>query len=308
MAWMFDVNQTPVSGAHAIVQLATLINANGGSIHGFGAGTGSLVVDHTGALPTPAQLQTVGAWVAIILPGTAGTLAFQRGATNDAWWVSWTLGGLNADGDEDTLDTPVTGGDTQDVHGTVGAPAQLFIADDPAGISRIDCGIENGTGAYYLLGRRKATGECCTLLYMESLTSPAEDLAPYVHFAKYTTVGAWSGDFFWSMTLRGWHCYQLGGQAWLTSFAWMGDYLRDGAQVAPNGGLVNPHSLRDDLVKLRFYRSNGGARYKKGDAQNFCMAVLARGTNTTYSTGGVYDNIIMDAIVLPWPLGVAALI
>lgn len=325
MAYDFNVNATPIDGAAAIFNLVTSLLDAGWYMHayGTGAGAGGARTAGTGAaghagengFAVTSLRDASSAWVALKLPdGSARTVIFQRGTdgggANYNWWVAWSHGGLNADGDATTVDSSVTAGDRKNIHGEEvgvgGGPVQLFPADDALGMCRCSSGANDAApyGAY-LLGWNKGTGESRFLLLLEPVTANAADDSPWFFFAHYTGgnnvanfANVVSGSYG-----RSWFKHGLGGAAWVNT---AGARFYSDAGSIPQDLTVNPYDSKDDLFFFPLVQSNAGARYK-GITLQTAWDGVSRGTATTFDpTGAGDDRVALDNVTVPWPAGVAA--
>ena len=321
MALQHDVNETPIDGAAAVLQLVTVLLAAGWSIHAYGDGT---TRTGSGAGFTVASLRNLShAWVAVVAPAGTDTVVFQRStagaADNTSWWVAYASDGLLTNGDGTTVDSEATAGNLQSFRGTGGSTpafAQLFAVDAAGGAFRCSAVADDATPyGWHLCAWNPGTGAGRTLIMFDPITNrnPA-DTGVYKTTALYRGSAPWCGDLTpiaeYNNTPS--YCWELlGGPSphWRqTSAGVVKNYIN--TVTIPGGGALNAYDGNDDLQPITHYTWDGGTAFRpKGTGTLAYWVVRARATGDTLDiVGETDDRIIVGYLALPWPHGVAGLV
>jgi hypothetical protein len=314
MAFVYSVNNTPASGAAAIVLLKDLMKTAGWAMRKSSNGTTVSAVNPNPDPVDAAYLANQDAWFIMRHPdATAREIAFQRGANNQSWRISYSRAGLfsgggtatriASDADEQLL---FTGG------GTNANPTyiNLFQAD---GTYRWNI-VGDNAGGRSILAFAFPTGAVAsgtnlqTAILFDGLTSgtyPAEDSDPFVGGAGSTggtgcLVRQGTSGATWSYIygfLRAWLKWGLAGRTWSSPAA---AFPNIGGYDSSANLLPNPHNNKDDLFEALYVSQNNGNGYKgKGSG-----IVLWRGTNRNLGdiiVVGSQAYVCADHVAIPWP-------
>lgn len=314
MTLQYDVNQTPTSGSSAIVQLVTVLSSANWTVHAYGDGSSRV---GTGALPTATQMSNSSSWIAMKAPSGNHTITFQRGTNNTLWWLAYTFGGLQTDGNGLIVDSPVTASDRKDFfnNGSDTVPGVLFPADNVSGSFRFNV-VASDTTPYnwHANAWNITTGESRTLIYFEGLTVHTNDPARYVVFAEYRTSSPWAGMrelMSHSTSTRGrtWHAKGLGAATWTKAVPLC--YIAvDGVYPFPRQLSANPFDGNDDLAPPVYITTySGGYYYFKGVGTLFMWSGISRATGDTFDiVGETDDRVCIGDTAFPWPHGIPALV
>lgn len=327
MAYQFLVNQTPANGAEAIVALKDTLKAAGWTLKKASDGTTMSAADPAPDPVTTAYLANPSAWFVLRQPsgGTgahAGTreIAFQRGANNTQWRVTYSYsGGFSSGGDATHIGSA---GDEQEIFPRTGsnvAPAYdtLFAAD---GSYRFSIAAENAAPfQWYAFGFPTGvnTGVYTAIFFdgMKTGTFPTSvdggaDDDPFVLYAVYLSSGGslainrLSSGYYAPL---GWMKKNTVGAGFVrVPMCWLESYS-DGMLATALG--VNPHNEKDDLFDFVYARRaalGAPSGYKgvsslvqyRGTVRNFGELVV--------SGGNTYINL--EDTVMPWPAATSLLI
>lgn len=299
MALQHDVNRTPLTGDAALLQYFAVLILGGWTVHAWG---NSVLVTRDGSLPSLVDLAVPTAWVAMVRPTSTNTMVFQRGADSTLWWVAMSLTGLTTDGTGSVVDSAA---DIQDVHGTSGAPTQLFAAD---GIYRANAIAFDTDARSVLLCWCITTGE----RYTEISTDPLEGLHPsdtctWSLRAAYATNAVSRSDNRAGTPSKTWRGKGGGSPVWDSSVL-AAHNLIGLTQAAPSALQLSPYDAQYEIVRPEVYCYNVGFLRWKGYSTLIRWAGTGVPVFNTLNTGGAFDWIALDDVLFPWPSGVSPLV
>lgn len=313
MALQYDVNQTPTTGAEAVVQIVNVLSGASWSVHAYGDGT---TRTGTGALPNVSEMSNSSSWIAMKAPVGDHTIAFQRGTDNTLWWMSYTFGGLQTDGDGLIVDSPVTASDTKEVfnNGTPTIPGTLFPVDNVSGAFRFNV-VANDSSPYnwHANAWNIASGKSRTLIFFDGLQVHASDNARYVLYAEYRSSLPWAGQRDWTAHMtqspgKSWLAKGLGGQTWTRTVPMQLSSV-DGVIPFPRALTPNPFDANDDLGPIVYVTNNSNVYQLKGIGSLFLWCGVSRATGDTFDIlGETDDRVCIGDCAFPWPHGIPALV
>jgi hypothetical protein len=303
MAWVFDVNQSPATGAVAMWQFIAVLKSAGWTQQDSSDGTTRGAAQVTSGGTGANGLGNNSAWVRLQDPAGVQEITIQRGTANTAWRMKYSPAAKFVGGSPSVTATPSAADETLLAGaGTDASPTTTvwFSADNGY---KFHCGADNASpyGAYFFALAHGAATLRCGFVMDPIGQADTLDTAPVAFYRAFNA-----------------SCFMISGvsghlsatSATATSSGVLGKLASSYVCVPalavgsfPGSVGVNPHSGKDDGVPLIYTRSSSlAAPYGyKGFATVMRLNGMSRTTGDTLNVdGGTKNYIIVGDVRLPW--------
>lgn len=299
MAFQFDVNQLPGSGAAALYQLKETLKAAGWTVMAsgdglalYGAASDVIASGAAGA----GGMNNVKAWFRIRMPGSTREFTFQRGTNATDLRLKYSVDGF-------------TGGAPSAVQCPSAADEQIALAGGtdaaPTGtnfcgtINRVSCWADNAAPYGWGIHGWSAAGATTFALVLDAMAAgsyPATDIDPYVLQINQNSpnFGTWA-DSNNTATHTCWYAKGLGGASWQGTYTAAPSYF---SSTFVNTLPVNLSNGKDDDLPMFYGRPTTYGW--KGTSHYLRWTSIARANLSTHSTTGVKDRLVIGAATIPW--------
>lgn len=299
MAFLFTSNLIPGTSAAGFFAFKALLKSVGWTVTASSDGTafsGNLDVITAGSGGSGGMANT-RAWFAIRSPLLVGAFVVQRGATSDAWRITYSPGGLFADGGATTAPSAV---DAVIVRGGGTEAAPTFEANllgPTEGAIRLHMGAGDATAGapFYLVGVTTGTNTIVSAFVRDVMLTPysyaPDDTDPSVFYFGNKTANILAGD----LANYG-HAYALLGAS-------VRGVVAEAIGTTLPGGCTASTQLSQRSSLVLWGRGNGqtSPRVKGWGSMLKWIGVAPAASGDLDASGRVqFGNVSM-----PWPVGLA---
>jgi hypothetical protein len=304
MSYVFDVNNSAVTGAQAMYKFKELlktagwvVKSSGDGLSAFSSTTDIITSGSSGAN----GFANSNAWVRIQMPianGVHREFILQRSSSNILWTIlySYSVGFI---GGSPSATIAPTATDSKTIN-----PGSFFTTDSTY---RLNIAADNAApygfwmGCFPIGGGSPSGGAFCLLPIYSNAT---QDVDPYVIYAESSSSFTISSSLI--NTPNTWYRKGLSGELFQIVSACKLICVNDsGNSCFPSGVGVNPHNGNDDVIDIPFSSSpaTSGILWPYG-FKGLCSFMKwngsSRTTGDTLSLAGSKDRIIYRDVNLPW--------
>lgn len=317
MAFVFDTNNTPATGAEVLYLLKELLKTAGWTVPRSSDGStyNSSGDQITTAASGAGGMANNSAWFVLQAPaavaGSTRRFLFQRGTNNRDWLCYYATTAFT--GGTPSATERSTAADEEAVNGggTPAAPTfDTILGVD--GAYRFHAGADNATPySFYAVTPTIGTGVATWAFLFDALktgTYPSADVDPYV---MYSPVGGGAETLTGSSSLytesattgvKGWLAKGLGGADFVNIPVVVLYSVPGATMVVPDSLGSNPHTGLDDVVPVHYARRTGLAAPVgwKGASSLLRWTGVSRSPGDTLTVDATRDRVIFGQVSLPW--------
>ena len=315
MAYSFDTNNSPATGAEAMFSLKEVMKTAGWTVISSSDGTTYNAAGDeisSGSSGAGGMANSL-AWFRIRMPTTDSVtreFVFQRSTSlNYQWRIKYSFSATFSGGSPDATTTP----DATDEQfpaggGTSGSPSfTTIMTTDGTTTSSVAAGGSAEGYTFYLLNFPAGGGTPNCFCYLDRMvagTFPSADVDPYV--MKFGNQAPTIANIQITNITEAFLAKGLGGESW-TNVA--GCIPEDNSTYLAGALGTNPHTGNDDSISISWARRSalGGTAGWKGVSSMLKMNGVSRTTGDTLTVSTTRDRFIASDVNIPWDGSVPSL-